>query len=471
MTADRKLIYESLDYGSALRRILSLADYERMAGVTSPVSKFDLTRMVELTERLGHPERCAPVVHVAGTKGKGSVAAMIASICSAAGLRTGLFTSPHLHTFRERLRVNGIPVSEVRFARLVAQIWPHVEAMEAENADEKPSTFEALTAMAFELFRAERVDVQVLEVGLGGRLDSTNVADGEVAIITSLSLDHTAILGNSLEQIAAEKAGIIKSGARVVLAPQVSEADAVVAEVCRRQGARLWRLGTEVIWQAGSADLAGQQVRVQTPSGASSLWVPLLGVHQQENVAVAVAAVASLESKKADISAEAVERGIRSVDWPGRFQVLATRPYVVVDGAHNPYSMAWLRQTAQEAIAPRSTTVVFGCSLDKDLSGMVAELMPLAHRVVVCASRHPRAVPPDQLRLAFDQAGLTVEMADQVPDALELAQAGGDDLVLVTGSLFVVAEALEAWFGIVPERYPELEPEGPVAPETMVPKM
>ena len=443
-------------YTSALRRLLSLVDFERMAGIGAPLLKQDLARVEELVHRLGDPQRCAPVVHIAGTKGKGSVAAMVASMLTAAGLRTGLFTSPHLYTFRERIRLDCKPVSEELFAHQLDRVWPAVEAMGVAGDDSRPTTFETLTAMAFDLFREQQVDVQVIEVGLGGRLDSTNVAHGDVAVITSLSLDHTAILGDALSQIAAEKAGIIKPGARVVLAPQPPEATEVVLSRCSEQGASVLRLGHEVTWRPGSFNLRGQELRVTTPIRAYDLSVPLLGDHQRENAAAAVAAVEALEI---GVSADAVAQGLRTVEWPGRFQVLSTEPNVVVDGAHNSHSMARLRQAALEYFSPGKTIVVFGCGMDKDLAGMVAELAPIAQRAVVCASRHPKTVPPSRLQEAFRRAGVAAEVAPGVSGALStaLAQAEPHDLVLVTGSLFVVAEALETWYGIPAERYPELE--------------
>jgi dihydrofolate synthase/folylpolyglutamate synthase len=457
MAANFGLPLPELDYSSALRRVLSLADYERMAGLAPPIHKPDLGRMVEFAQRLGDPQRCAPVVHVAGTKGKGSVAAMVASILVAAGKRTGLFTSPHLHSFTERIQLNGAPISQEAFALHLGRVWLQVEAMGLQSPYGKPSTFEVLTAMAFDYFQAEKVDVQVLEVGLGGRLDSTNVADGRVAVITSLSLDHTAILGDRIELIAAEKAGIIKPNAQVVLSPQEPEARKVVAGVCRRQGARLCELGHDVVWQGGRSDLTGQELSVQTSSRTYKLWLPLLGAHQRQNAAAAIAAV---EAMDLGVTEEAVVRGIRDVKWPGRFQVLSSAPFVVVDGAHNPHSAGRLRETVLEQVRPRRTWLVFGCSADKDLAGIVAELAPITHHAFVCTSRHPRAVPAQRLSELFQGAGVEAEAAGDVAGALADAQARADrgDLVLVTGSLFVVAEALEAWFGIEPERYPELEP-------------
>jgi dihydrofolate synthase/folylpolyglutamate synthase len=462
----------SASYETALRRLLGLADYERMAGTSSPVLRANLARMRELAERLGNPQRAVPVVHVAGTKGKGSTAAMIASMLKADGRRVGLFTSPHLHTFRERLRVDGEPLSNARFSRSLDRVWPHVSAM-AEGSDEgSPTTFEALTAMAFDLPASENVEVLVLEVGLGGRLDSTNVADAAVDVITSLSLDHTSILGETIEEIAAEKAGIVKSAVPVVIAPQVPEALAVLQARTHAMGARPLQIGQ--IGQVGSdpgsgvtfdvrrSDLTGQSISVRTPVQTHNLQLPLLGAHQAENAAVAVAAAEAM-----GVGPAAIAAGIADVSWPGRFEVLDPGPpAVVVDGAHNPRSMAVLRTAIADYLPPGPRVLVFGCSGDKELAAMVDELRGVAAHVVVCASRHPRALAPDRVARAFAEAGVAISHAADVQRALAHARelCAGAGAVVVTGSLFVVAETREAWHGIAPERYPELEPR-----ETAVP--
>ncbi len=446
-----------LTYGEALRRLLSLADFERLSGGSSEPTKFDLSRMRDLAARMGEPQRSAPVLHVAGTKGKGSVAAMSASMLAAAGLRVGMFTSPHLHAFRERIRLNGDPIGEAHFAAALDAVWPHVEAMGLEGSDTRPTTFEVLTAMAFHVFATEGVDVQVLEVGLGGRLDCTNVADGDVAIITSLSMDHTAILGSTIEEIATEKAGIIKAGSMVVSAPQPASAQAVIDARAREVGATVHRLGEHITWRGGDHDVTGQSLTVRTAAGEWHGRVALLGKHQQENAAAALAAVQLLVP---GIGRDAVDAGLAGVRWDGRFQVLARNPWVVVDGAHNGNSMERLREAVSDYLDPARVTVVFGCSADKELAVMAAELAPLADHVVSCGSRHPRSAAPAHVAEAFGREGVRTTVSRGVDDALEIALAntGAEGLVLVTGSLFVVAEALEYWWGIEPERYPELEP-------------
>lgn len=444
----------------ALHQVLGLADYERVAGIGSPLVKEDLSRMRDLARRIGDPQTAVPVIHVAGTKGKGSTAAMVSSILVAAGHRVGLFTSPHLHSFRERIRVDGEPLSEERFVNAVDRIWPHVEAM-AVSEEGSPTTFELLTAMAFDLPRSEGVDVLVLEVGMGGRLDSTNVADATVDVITSISLDHTAILGDTIELIAGEKAGIIKAATPTIVAPQASSgALSVVTERACAMNAPLVDVGRDVTIDVLDHDLTGQTVAVRTALRHYGVRIPLLGAHQAENAAAAIAAI---EVFDASIQPAVIARGLDDVHWDGRFQVLeAGPPTLVVDGAHNPQSMGVLREAVREYLGAAQTIVVFGCSGDKELPGMATHIAALATHVVVCTSRHPRAVAPERVAAAFAAVGMpttmTADVATAIATARELVTDGG--AIVVTGSLFVVAEALEAWQGIAPERYPELERPG-----------
>lgn len=444
-------------YEEALHRLLSLADVERMTGHTAPAFKYDLERMRELADRLGLLEGGPPVIHVAGTKGKGSVAAMTASALRAHGLRTGLYTSPHLHSFRERIRLNGDLLAEHAFAAAVARIWPVVEDM-AEEPVGAPSTFEALTAMALDVFRDEQADAVVLEVGLGGRLDATNVASSNVAAITSISHDHTAILGSTLEAIAGEKAGIIKGTQPVVSAPQDPGAMAVIRARAKAVGAPLTEVGRDVTYAQEEHDLSGQTVLVTTARDRYRIRLPLLGAHQAENAAVAVAA---LEHAPLPLTRDAIETGLASVRWDGRFQLLSTAPYLVVDGAHNPYSMARLRDTVREYLPGARVHLVFGASGDKQIDLLAEEAAAFANEVWTVASRHPRAAQPDMLAAIFERLGTSSRSASSVAEGIEHAmnEAGSGDLVLVTGSLFAVAEALQYALDIAGEQYPEFDPQ------------
>ena len=283
-------------YKDALHRLLQLVDYERMTSLSRERVRFDLSGMKTLLRSLGDPHLGTPTVHIAGTRGKGSTAALCASALSRQGYRTGLYTSPHLHSFRERIRLNGHPVSEEEFAGLVDTLWPHVESGSGTEGPGGVTMFEALTAMAFCHFSQE-ADFQVLEVGLGGRLDTTNVADPDVCAITSLSLDHTSILGNTIESIAREKAGIIKPGVAVVTSPQVPEAMAVLESTCKERGAPLIKVREDITWQGGDRTPQGQSVEVTGRLGAHPLWIPLLGEHQLENAATAVGILEVLKEK------------------------------------------------------------------------------------------------------------------------------------------------------------------------------
>lgn len=432
-----------MDYQAALDYVLTFADYERMP---RSAVVFDLRRVEELLQRLGRPQDAANSVHVAGTKGKGSTSAMIAAILTSAGYRTGLYTSPHLLDFTERVQVDGEPIERGSFARLVEVMRPEVEAVNRAGNFGQLTTFELLTALGFLYFRERRVDYQVLETGLGGRLDATNVVSRpQVCVITSISYDHTDVLGNTLTRIATEKAGIIKPGSTVVCAPQFSEAMAVIESVCRERGARLIRAGTDVTWERKAFSPAGQSFQVKGMLGEYSLEIPLLGEFQLENAASAVAAVEVLVGLGAKISPESIAEGLARVRWPGRLQILRRKPWVIIDGAHNAYSVKRLAQALRQYFDFDRLVLVFGASSDKDIAGMVAELAPLASEVIVTASRHPRSVKPSVLAEEFAKSGVTAQAAGDVASAVELALARAQpaDLVCATGSIFVIAEVVE----------------------------
>ncbi|MDO8578414.1 MAG: Mur ligase family protein, partial [Dehalococcoidales bacterium] len=307
------------------------------------------------------------------------------------------------------------------------------------------TTFEVTTAMAFEYFRSRGVDFQVIETGLGGRLDATNVVDPEVSVITSISLDHTAVLGDTLAKIAVEKAGIIKRGKPVVSSPQPDEVDEVLERTCKKKGSNLIRVGQDVSWEYLGSKKERQSLRVKGRLGIYDLTIPLLGRHQLDNAAAAVAALEILEEKGFNVSAESIARGLAKVDWPGRLQVLSRQPLLVVDGAHNAESAARLRQALQEYFTFDRAILIIGVSADKDLSGIVSELAPVFDKVIATHSIHPRAMPEPELVAALQRYGIDAMATRDVPAALALARrlAGPGDLICVTGSLFVVAEAIE----------------------------
>lgn len=446
-----------MDYTSALRHVLGLADLERMVEPPAARPRYDLDRMYALLDALGRPHLSTPSVHVTGTKGKGSTSAMVASILRAGGRSVGMYSSPHLHTMRERIQVNGEPLSEADFAAAVEAVWPAVEAMSAEGV----TTFETLTGMAFHAFASRKLDWQVLEVGMGGTLDATNTIESpEVCVITSISLDHTKILGDTVEAIARDKGGIIKPGATVVTAPQTPGVIAVLEEACARAGVELVRTAERYGWRVTGFDLRGQSFHADGPNGAWDGWLPLLGEHQVENAVCAIAAAEALVERGHDVPREAVLDGLATVRWPARLEVLAERPLVVADGAHNPYSAGKLVEAVDGYFGPRRRVLLFGASLGHDLRGIVRALAALEpEAVVVTASRHPRAVAMDTLMQEFRDAGMPVQWGGSVAEGFAQAKAlaGPDDLVLATGSLFTAVEVRECLFGIPPEEYPEFQ--------------
>ena len=450
-----------MDYHHAVGRLLTLVDHERAA---PPVPRqqliYDLGRIEALLDRMGNPHLAARTAHIAGTKGKGSVAALCDAALHAAGLRTGLYSSPHLHSFRERIRLDTQPITELEFARLVEELWPQQQWV-GDNAGLGPvSLFEFMTAMAFQYFAQEQVDFQTIEVGLGGRLDATNVVRPEVCVITTISLDHTAILGDSLTQIAAEKAGITKHGSTVVVAPQWPEAQSVILSVCREREAHPIRVGLDVTWEGGPADTGGQGLAVRGRLGTYDLRIPLLGTFQLENAATAVAALEVLGQQGRPVPERAMYEGFARMSWPCRLEVLSSDPLVVADGAHNVHSMAALLESLPRYLRYRRLVLIVGFSRDKSVAGMVNLLAECSPLVFATRSRHPRSLPPSAVAAEFHAQGMTAvetgTVAEAVEQALPATQPG--DLVLGTGSLFVAAEVREAVLGIEPELYPDLLP-------------
>jgi len=433
-----------MNYQQAEDYIFSYTDYEKMP-MPHAAANYDLRRVEELLARLGNPHLGARSIHIAGTNGKGSTAAMVASALFHSGYTTGLYTSPHLHTWRERIKVNGELVSEGEFVALVERLKPEVEVVNWKATYGQLTTFELLTALGFAYFKLKGVDFQVLEVGMGGKFDATNVISPEVCIITSISLDHTEVLGSSLAEVAGEKAGIIKSGSIVVTSPQPDEVARVIKETCLSRGAGLVRVGSDVTWQSLGFDSNRQSLKVKGRLNNYELSVPLLGRYQLENAAVAVAALEVLAEKGFRISRDSIINGLAEVNWPGRFQILSHHPLLVVDGAHNPDSARKLKQSLEQYFAFDQAVLVIGTSSDKDIAGIGSELFSLFDKVIVTRSRHPRAMAPALLEAEFARHGVETQVVKGIPTALSqaLAQAGDRDLICVTGSLFVVAEAIE----------------------------
>jgi len=435
-----------LTYREALLTIFQRADFER--GDRPPYSErvYRLSRVEELLQQLGDPHRAYPSVHIAGTKGKGSVTAMVDAILRAAGLRTGMYTSPHLHTFRERIRLDGEPIPEEDVARLVERMQPILDARP------EVTVFEIMTALAMWYYAQERIEYGVFEVGMGGRLDATNVLRPMVSVITSISKDHTKVLGDTIEAIAREKAGIIKHGVPVVSAPQRPEALGVIEETSGEREAPLTLVTRDWHWRLLGSDLDGQRLTVYRRGHEArpeypELHIPLLGTHQLENACVAVAAVESLREQGVSVTREAVARGLARVLWPGRMELLGRVPLVMVDGAHNPYSMRQLLASARRYLPYRRLHAIFGAGYTHVPDELLAILLPKADCLYVTQAHHPKAAPPAELQAMVSALGSEAHPCAHVGEALSQAMdvAAEDDLILVTGSLFIVAEARSAW--------------------------
>lgn len=404
-----------------------------------PYHEVKLSRMRALLDRLGGPEAGLRGALIAGTKGKGSTAAMLAGILGAAGLRTGLTVKPHLVDYRERIQIGGRMITRPELVRLVEAIRPAVEAGRADPWG-PPTYVEATVAMALLAFRRARVDVAVVEVGIGGRLDATNTTDPIVSVITPVSYDHTELLGHTLTEIAHEKAGIIRPGRPVVSAPQPPEAEAVIEDAARYLGAPLLLVGREIGYEIVSSSLDGVAARIRGRRGTYDVAIPLLGRHQAVNAAAAVAAAEELVPA---LAPDAVRAGIAGVRWPARVELVARRPYTIVDVGHNPASMAALCATLRELLGGRRLVVAFGMLATKDYHAVTALLAPLAAAVVTTTPDNPHALAAADLAAEVRRYTPHVEAVDDRRAAVARARqlTGPDDVLVVTGSFYFVGEA------------------------------
>lgn len=437
-----------MDYQQTLDYIYSFVDYGLKSRYKYSPETFDLTRMRTLLARLGDPQRRIPAAHVAGTKGKGSVSALAASVLRAAGFRVGLYTSPHLNDFCERIQFDGRPISHDALAALTTGLRPMFDTTPGIT------TFELTTALAHQWFAAAGADFAVFEVGLGGRLDATNVLYPNVCAITAVSYDHMQLLGSTLPEIAEEKAGIVKPGVPLVCAPQDPAAFERIASMARDRGARLRLVGRDWLFNRESFSREGQtfsirpseSLRAETGEWLEGRFdIPLLGLHQVENAAVVVAMMQELRMQGVHIPPAALHRGLAEVNWPGRFEVLsdpAAAKTIILDCAHNRDSAAKLAATLRELYPDARAALIFGASDDKDVSGMLTELTPLAARVIMTKADHPRASDPARLAAIAAEMGVarSVNVAHTVADALARARQSGEALILATGSIFLVAD-------------------------------
>ncbi|HEX3049597.1 MAG TPA: folylpolyglutamate synthase/dihydrofolate synthase family protein [Aggregatilineaceae bacterium] len=427
-------------YADALNYLYGFINWEAQRHMRYDSDAMAFERPLKVLAALEHPQTRYPVIHLTGTKGKGSVAAMCASICQAAGLRTGLFSSPHLQDFRERFRVNNELIGEEQLAELISRMKPVLDSVE------DLTWFEAITALAFQYFADEQVDVAVIEVGLGGRLDATNVVNPLVTVISSISYDHMTLLGNSLASIAREKAGIIKPGVPVVSAPQAPEALEVLMEVAAEREAPLTLVGHDWLYTAGHWTWSRQYFTAgRAEEVPQAYYTALVGEHQALNATVALAAldVAAARAGWA-IDEASVQTGLQHVDWPGRLEVVERTPLLILDVAHNGASAFRLCEALTDIFPRRPLALIFGVYADKDVAAILDALLPITDYLITTQAVNPRAMASDQIAQVARDLGFMkpIEVVPQTDEALRRAEelVGSGGLICATGSLSVVGE-------------------------------
>jgi dihydrofolate synthase / folylpolyglutamate synthase len=438
-----------MNYDESVRALLALGR-ELASPQQARVQKFGLENITTLAEALGNPHRASPCVHIAGTNGKGSTAAMLDSILRASGMRAGLYTSPHLERINERIRIDGQDISDATFAATWTRVQAAIESLLAGGKlQAHPTYFECITTMAFVAFADAPVDFAIYEVGLGGRLDATNIVEPEVAAITSIDFDHESFLGHSIAEIAGEKAGIIKPGAWVVSSAERPEARDVIKRRCKEQEARLVEIDASWHLEEIRADGGVYRARVSAAGGGKkfTLEPPLAGRFQIRNALTAATAAGLLQERKFTITDEAIENGIRTAQWPGRLEGLQARPAVYLDGTHNPAGAKELLKFWSENFENRRIVLVYGAMRDKAVDEIAGLLFPRADLVILTEPLQPRAISAPLL------AEMTAHLAKEsavVRDpsaALERAieVAGPDDAVFATGSLYLVGDLRSYW--------------------------
>lgn len=438
-------------FRSAVNYLDSLTNYERLIRPSHNANNFSLARVTRILHALGNPHRNFKSAHIAGTKGKGSTATMLGQMLTACDLKVGLYTSPHLLSIRERIAVNGEMISEPAFARAVAA----VAAVTTKAKVPDPTYFEVLTAAAFHHFAKEEVDIAVVETGLGGRLDATNVLIPEVIGITSISFDHMAQLGSTLPQIAAEKAGVFKKGVPIISSPQRANVREVLEKSAAGRQAPL-RFSDEQVdfsYRFEFSRAVGRHARIclTTPTSRfEHLHVPLLGEHQAVNCGLALGMLDVLKARGFPIDDQKAMEGLTHVNLLGRMQMICEQPRILVDAAHNASSIDALVRAIGQNISYDSMVMIFGCSRDKDITGMVRRIQLGADKIIFTRTDSPRSADPAELAAEFaEQSGKMAQVARDLDDAMQIALCAisREDLVCITGSFYLVAEAIRKYSG------------------------
>jgi dihydrofolate synthase/folylpolyglutamate synthase len=433
-----------ISYEEAIKYIESFIDYEKMIAPYDPFG-WKLDRVERLLEPLGNPHHDLKVIHVAGTKGKGSTSVMIATILAEAGFKVGLYTSPHLVTFRERIAINGEMISKEQVCEMVELVKPHVEEIrKKEDEIGKISFFDVYTALALLFFKQENVDFTVLEVGMGGRLDATNVVNPLVSVITQISYDHMASLGNTLEAIAKEKAGIIKNNSYAVTSPQEPEALKVIKDTCSEKITKLFEVGRDITYKktenSGKFDVSG------ILGTYKDLQNSLLGDHQIINASTAIGALECLWFHGIKIAEESIRNGLVNVKWRARIEVIQKDPIIILDVAHNAESARVLKETIETNFSYDKMILILEVSIQKDVKGMGKYLCPMADTIILTKMNSPRAMNPEDIKAELADFRDDFIITQNVKDALKIAKsmAKKQDLICITGSLILAGEVIRA---------------------------
>ena len=439
-----------LTYNQAIEYLESFINYEKLAAPYDP-RKWKLERMERLLEAAGNPHDGLRAIHIAGTKGKGSTAAMLDSILREAGFKVGLYTSPHLISFRERIRMDGEMISEDQVRALMTQLKPHIDELAGQSDSlGHISFFDIYTTLGLLFFAQEEVDFAVLEVGLGGRLDATNVVQALVSVITQISYDHTLSLGDTIEEIAAEKAGIIKDGGRVITSPQLPEALEVIRNTCSGKKAQLFEVGRDVHFEKEKGNSGGfsDSFSVSGLHGVyENLRISLAGHHQLINAATAIGALELLRFHDFTISPADIRAGLEAMKWPARVEVIQRNPTIILDVAHNAASAEALRETIESSFSYERLIIILGASLHKDIKGMARHLCPIADQIILTEVNNPRAVKPEDMKAEMADFCGDVMITHGIVSALEKAKliAGPQDIICITGSVYLAGEVMQVF--------------------------
>ena len=429
-------------FQSTLNYLYSFVDYSLTRNLRYSPEKFNLERMRSFMHLLGDPHLDYPVVHVAGTKGKGSICAVIANVLKTSKYKVGLYTSPHLQEFTERIKVDNIDIEKDILISLVEEIKPVINNLESLT------TFEITTALAFLFFSRIKVDIAVIEVGLGGRLDATNVVQPMVSLISTISKDHVKILGNTLEKIAKEKAGIIKNNIPVIISFQKPRIKNLFKTIAQENNSSFLDTQKEYSYRSITHSIKGQEFTLSGVDGETiTLYLPLLGVHQIQNAITAYSAIQVIRKNGFIITNQNIYEGFATVNWPGRFEILSEKPFLIIDSAHNMDSIQKLVNTIKLIIPNKEIILIFGASEDKDIDRMLHILIPKIDSLIVSQSSHPRALDAEMLLMIAQKQGKIGVAIPSIEDALKHALENWTEksVIIATGSIFIAAAIRELW--------------------------